>query len=143
MQQQIRIKGVTPSSVALFTGTLSLIVGLVLAVAAMFEIWAAGTVASDSILAGLLFGMSTGILALIVVPLAYFGVGWLVGYVQGLILNVALAMMGGVSIDAVTTTTSQPSFAGEPEQEPVQPAPAGDPATAFGERIPVRDKDRK
>lgn len=91
-----RVVGVKPTSFAVVVGTFWSIVGL--AVAIMFSVRTTVEMSdsTDSLLAGLTFGLASGVVAIIVVPLVYFAFGWVVGLVQGFILNVVVESAGGL-----------------------------------------------
>lgn len=93
-----RVTGVKASTVALFEGFFAGLIGL--AVAILFSI--ANTVelaeSTDSVLAGFTFGLAAGAVAIIVTPLIYFGIGWIIGYIHGFIINWLLAESGGIAL---------------------------------------------
>ena len=92
------VVGVGVNSVGIFFGTFWSIVGLVIAVGHSLR----GTVAfaqeTQSILTGLTFGLAAGIVAVIVVPLAYFALGWVVGALYGLLFNAVATSSGGIQV---------------------------------------------
>lgn len=93
-----RVAGVKPTSWAIVVGTFWAIVGL--AVAILFSLNATVEFANetDSVLAGLTFGLAAGAVAVIVTPLVYFAIGWVVGVIQGYIFNVVLRSAGGLVV---------------------------------------------
>jgi hypothetical protein len=97
-ENNVTIRGIKPSTVALFFGTFGAILGLVVAILNMLYSTSAATNATDSLLQGLLFGLGVGALTLLLVPAVYFAVGWLIGYLQGIILNAVLRSSGGVEL---------------------------------------------
>lgn len=92
------VVGVKASSIAMFEGTLAGIIGLGVAIiyslGRTFELAAS----TNSVLSGLAFGLATGIVSIVVLPLVYFGVGWLFGYLHGWIFNTVVASSGGIEI---------------------------------------------
>lgn len=98
-EKTLRVRGVKASTVAMFEGTLASIVGL--AIAILFSLQATVDMAesTQSVLRGFAFGLGTGIVSIVVLPLIYFGIGWLVGYLHGWIFNMVLASSGGVQFD--------------------------------------------
>jgi hypothetical protein len=45
------------------------------------------------------FGLATGIVSILVIPLVYFGIGWVIGVVQGWVFNVIVGAAGGLVLD--------------------------------------------
>lgn len=93
-----RIVSLKPTSVAMFQGAFAAVVGL--GVAIIYSIRATIGLANEtnSVLAGMAFGLSVGALSIIVLPLIYFAIGWLVGLVQGWFYNFVLGASGGVVV---------------------------------------------
>lgn len=92
----LRVTGVKPSTIAMVQGTFALLVGLVAAI--LFSVsatvhWAQET---ESVLRGLTFGMASGFIAIIGVPIVYFAIGWLLGWMQGFVINAVIGMSGGI-----------------------------------------------
>lgn len=94
-----KLTGLRAGSVAMFEGTFAALVGL--AVAILYSL--SGTIeltqATNSVLTGLAFGLTAGIVALVVVPLVYFAFGWVIGYLHGFIFNVVAGASGGIDLD--------------------------------------------
>lgn len=94
-----KLTGVRAGSIAMFEGTFAAIVGL--AVAILYSL--SGTIelakSTSSVLTGLAFGLTAGIVALVTVPLVYFAIGWVVGYVHGFVFNVVAGTSGGIDLD--------------------------------------------
>ena len=93
-----KITAVKASSIAMFEGTLAAAIGLFFAV-----LWSLNTTikvadATNSTLHGLTFGLATGIVSIIVVPLIYFGMGWVVGFLHGWIFNAVAKSSGGIDV---------------------------------------------
>ncbi len=91
-----RVVGVKPTSFATVIGTFWSIVGLGVAVLYSLRTSVEMAESTDSVLAGLTFGLASGVVAIIVVPLVYFAFGWIVGLVQGFVLNVVVESAGGL-----------------------------------------------
>lgn len=91
-----RVVGVKPTSWAMVVGTFWSIIGL--AVAIMFSLRTTVSIAdsTSSVLAGLTFGLASGVIAIIVVPFVYFAIGWVIGVLQGFVLNVVIRSAGGL-----------------------------------------------
>jgi hypothetical protein len=98
-KNSLRITGVNAGTIAMFEGTLAGIIGL--GVAIMFSLGKtiAITASTSSVLAGFAFGISAGIVSIILLPLIYFGMGWIVGYIHGWIFNVVASSSGGIVVE--------------------------------------------
>ena len=79
--------GLRPNSVAVVSGISWATIGL--AVAVLYSVSSTVNMAAQtkSVLAGLTFGLASGVVAIIVVPLVYFALGWVVGLIKGYLLN--------------------------------------------------------
>lgn len=86
------------TSLAAFQGTFAAVFGLGVAILHSLDSVAEMTAATDSVLQGLAFGLATGIVAIIVLPLVYFAIGWVLGLIQGWIFNVVLGTTGGLVV---------------------------------------------
>jgi len=95
----LKVKGVDAGTVALFEGTLAGIIGLGVAILFSLEKTVELADATNSVLKGMAFGISAGIVSIIVLPLLYFGFGWVVGYIHGWIFNVVAAGSGGINLN--------------------------------------------
>ncbi len=91
-----KVVGIKSSTLAVFEGTFMGILGL--GVAILHSLRATVDVANEtqSVLGGLAFGLATGIVSIIVLPLVYFGIGWVFGYLHGFIFNVVAETSGGL-----------------------------------------------
>lgn len=91
-----RVVSIRPSSIAMLQGTFAAIAGLVAAI--IFSLGNAIDIAenTNTILGGLTLGVAAGALSIIVVPLVYFGIGWVVGFLQGFVLNFLIETSGGI-----------------------------------------------
>ncbi len=98
-KSNLKIVGIKPSTVAMFEGVFFAIVGLGIAIFHTLSNTFAFAQATDSVFAGLAFGMATGIVSIIVVPFVYFGIGWLIGYLNGWVINAVMATSGGIMLD--------------------------------------------
>lgn len=95
---QKTIIGVKRSSIAMFEATFGAAVGLFVAVMYSLNSTVAIAESTNSVLKGLSFGLATGVIAIIVVPLIYFGIGWVVGYVHGWLFNCIAQSSGGITV---------------------------------------------
>lgn len=92
------IVGVKPSTIALVQATFGAVLGLGIAVLRSLQATVAFGKETESVLAGLSFGVASGIVLVIVLPLVYFGIGWLLGYLNGWVLNFVVRASGGVVV---------------------------------------------
>lgn len=98
-KSSIKIIGVKASTIAMFEGTLGAILGLGIAIIYSLNTTIKLAEKTDSVFAGLSFGVAAGVVSIIVLPLVYFGLGWIVGYVHGWMFNVVAGTSGGIEID--------------------------------------------
>ncbi len=98
-KSSMKIVGVKPSTVAMYQGVFASVIGLAVAILHTMSKTFALTAATDSVFAGLTFGLAIGIVSIVVVPLVYFGIGWVVGYLNGWIINAIMQNSGGIEID--------------------------------------------
>lgn len=93
-----RITGVKTSSLAMYEGVFAAILGLGIAV--MYSLRNSVEIANstDSVLAGLAFGMTAGIVSILVLPLIYFAFGWVIGMLHGFVFNVISETSGGIVV---------------------------------------------
>lgn len=91
-----KVVGIKSSSLAVFEGTFLGILGL--GVAIIHSLRTTVDIASEtqSVLSGMAFGLATGVVSIIVLPLIYFGLGWVIGYIHGFIFNVVAETSGGL-----------------------------------------------
>lgn len=94
-----RVVSIKPSSIAMLQGTFAAAVGLVIAILYAMRSSIEIGQETESVLAGLTFGLAAGALAIFVVPLVYFGLGWVVGWVQGFVLNFVIETAGGIELN--------------------------------------------
>ncbi len=94
----LKITGIKASTLALFEGTLASIIGLWVAVLYSLNTTIKLAESTNSYLAGLAFGITAGIVSIIVLPFIYFGIGWVIGYLHGFIFNVIVASSGGIEL---------------------------------------------
>lgn len=95
---KLNVVGVRASSVAMFEGTFAAIIGLGIAILFSLESTVELAASTGSVLAGMAFGLGAGIVSIIVLPLIYFGLGWLFGYVHGWVFNVVARNSGGIEL---------------------------------------------
>lgn len=93
-----RLTQIKATSLANFQGTSAAILGLGVAVLRSMESTTRVAESTNSVLTGLAFGLAAGIVSIIVLPLIYFAIGWVLGVVQGWIYNVVLGASGGLVI---------------------------------------------
>lgn len=93
-----RVTGVVATSIAMYEGVFASLIGLFIAI-----LWSLRTTVdianqTQSVLAGLTFGLTAGIVSIIVLPLIYFGIGWVIGLIHGAIFNIVAGTAGGIGI---------------------------------------------
>ncbi len=98
-QYNKRVVNVKPTSIAMLQGVFGAVAGF--AVAVIFSLNAFIDIADStvSVLGGLALGLTAGALAILVVPLVYFGIGWVIGLIQGFVLNVLIETSGGIEVN--------------------------------------------
>jgi hypothetical protein len=91
-----KVVGIKSATLATFVGSFWAIIGL--GVALMHSLRTTIDVAesTQSVISGLAFGLATGVVSIIVLPLIYFGIGWVIGYLQGFVFNVVAETSGGL-----------------------------------------------
>lgn len=94
-----RIISIKPTSIAMLQGTFASIIGLWVAIVFSLNTTVDIANSTQSVLAGLTFGVASGAAAIIVVPLVYFGIGWIIGLIQGLIINFVVESSGGIEVE--------------------------------------------
>lgn len=93
-----RLTEIKATSLATFQGTFAAILGLGVAILRSLEATVDVAEATDSVLTGMAFGLAAGVVSIIVVPLIYFAIGWVLGLIQGWIYNVVLGASGGLVV---------------------------------------------
>lgn len=93
-----KIVGIKSSTLAVFEGTFLGIIGLGVAILHSLNTTVDVANETQSVLSGMAFGLATGFVSIIVLPLVYFGIGWLFGYMHGFIFNVVAETSGGLLI---------------------------------------------
>jgi hypothetical protein len=91
-----RVVGIKSSTLAVFEGTFMGILGLGVAILYSMRTTVDIAAATDSVLSGLAFGLATGVVSILVLPLIYFGIGWIFGYLHGFVFNVIAESSGGL-----------------------------------------------
>lgn len=94
-----RVVGVKSSSLALFEGTFAGVAGLGVAILHSLRTTVEMAESTQSVLGGLAFGLTTGIVSILVLPFLYFGIGWVVGYLHGFVFNVIAESSGGIVLN--------------------------------------------
>ena len=95
---QVNITGVNAGTIALFEGTFAAAIGLFIAILYSLRVTFELSEETNSLLAGLSLGLLSGAVGLIVLPFIYFAVGWLIGYLHGIIFNAVINVSGGIGI---------------------------------------------
>ena len=95
---EVTITGVRASTVALFEGTFAAALGLFVAILYALRVTVNLSQETSSVLAGLSLGLAAGAISIIVLPMVYFAIGWLVGYLHGAVFNAIARTSGGIDI---------------------------------------------
>lgn len=93
-KDEVTITGVKASTIAMFEGTLFAAIGLFVALLFALRASINLTQETSSVLAGMSFGLATGAIGMVVLPLVYFAIGWLLGYLHGAIFNTVMSWSG-------------------------------------------------
>lgn len=93
-----KVVGIKSSTLATFIGTFWGIFGLGVAIMHSLRTTVEIADATESVLSGFAFGLATGVVSIIVLPLIYFGIGWVIGYLNGFIFNVIAETSGGLTL---------------------------------------------
>jgi hypothetical protein len=93
-----RVVGIKSSTLATFVGSFWGIMGLGVAILHSLRTTIDVAESTQSVIGGLAFGLATGVVSIIVLPLIYFGIGWVFGYLWGFIFNVVAETSGGLVV---------------------------------------------
>lgn len=93
-----RVAGVSTASVAVFEGVFFGTIGLIVAILRALENTFEYTESSLNLLKGMAFGLGTGVVMVVLLPIIYFALGAVVGAVHGVIYNYVASQMGGITI---------------------------------------------
>ncbi len=93
-----RVVNIKPTSIALLQGVFMAVLGLGVAIMASLNTTVSIAQSTDSVLAGLTLGIARGAIAILIVPFVYFGIGWVIGFFQGFILNFLIEASGGIEV---------------------------------------------
>lgn len=94
-----RITHIKASSLASFQGAFGSLLGLGVAILHSIDSVAKVAESTNSVLRGMAFGLASGVVSIIVVPLVYFAIGWIIGYLQAIVFNAVLATSGGLVVE--------------------------------------------
>lgn len=97
--RSLKVTGVKASTLAMFEGTFAGVIGLGVAILYSLNTTVKLANSTNSVLTGLAFGITAGIVSILVLPFIYFGIGWVVGYLHGFIFNVIVTSSGGIGLD--------------------------------------------
>lgn len=95
---EMKVRKVDSMSVAKFGGTLGALWGLLVAILRTISYSVSFGQANDTVLGALAFGLTIGIFAIVVVPLIYFAIGWVIGLFYGWLYNIVAGNSGGISL---------------------------------------------
>lgn len=96
---EVRVTGVKATTIAAFESTLFGLIGLVTAIVYSFGALIDYAVETDSVLRGLTFGIAQGILVIILLPIIYAVVGWVIGLIHGWLFNAVAKSSGGIVLE--------------------------------------------
>ena len=91
-----RVNGVKTSTWGMFQGVFFGVIGLGVAILHSLNATVDYAQETSSVLGGFAFGLATGIVSILVLPLIYFAFGWVIGMVQGFVFNVIAESSGGI-----------------------------------------------
>ncbi len=91
-----RVVGIKTSTLATFEGTFFGIIGLGVAIMHSLRTTVEVAESTQSVISGMAFGLATGIVSIIVLPLIYFAIGWVFGALHGFVFNVVAESSGGL-----------------------------------------------
>lgn len=94
----LKVVGVKASTLAMFEGTLAAVIGLGVAIFYSLNATVQLAESTNSVLGGLALGIGAGVVSILVLPLIYFGIGWVVGYLHGWIFNAIAGSSGGIEL---------------------------------------------
>ena len=95
----LRIVGVKPTTVGMLQGTTFFLVGLMVAITHTVSSTVQWAESTESVLRGLGLGLAGGFIAIVCVPLIYFAIGWVLGSLQGVIINALVSISGGIVVE--------------------------------------------
>lgn len=128
-ERDVMVTGIKASTVAMFEGVFGAILGVVVSALYLLQGTVAYTNSTNSLIQGLLFGLTIGAMSVIVLPIIYFAIGWVIGYINGFVFNLVLRSSGGISIGVTpneetsemagyAATQAQPTFGEKIERRP-------------------------
>jgi uncharacterized membrane protein len=138
-REEIRVARVNPRSLALFIGLFVAAFGVVAAVVAWLGLVINYSVATDTLLRGLLLGIAPGLLAVITTGILYYVAGWIVGYVTAVLFNWVVQSSGGMEIATKDLSESEAEREAEPARGTATPRRA---EPTFGETVAPKDEDQ-
>ncbi len=94
----LRIVGVKPTTVGMLQGTTFFLVGLMVAITHTVSSTVQWAESTESVLRGLALGLAGGFIAIVCVPIIYFAIGWVLGSLQGIIINAIVGISGGIVV---------------------------------------------
>jgi vacuolar-type H+-ATPase subunit I/STV1 len=80
-------------------GTTFFLVGLMVAITHTVSSTVQWAESTESVLRGLALGLAGGFIAIVCVPLIYFAIGWVLGSLQGIIINALVSISGGIVVE--------------------------------------------
>lgn len=92
-----RIVQIKATTLATFEGTFAALLGLGIAIIYSLNTTVDIAASTNSVLKGLAFGLTTGIISIMILPFIYFAFGWIIGLFHGWVFNIVLGASGGVA----------------------------------------------
>ena len=92
----LRVTGLKVSTAGMLQGTFFALLGLAVAISSSISTIIKFAESTESVLRGLTFGLAHGLVVIIILPLIYFAIGWVIGVFYGFIINTVLKSSGGL-----------------------------------------------
>lgn len=94
-----RVTRIHATTLATFQGTFASLIGLGVAILFSLQTTIQTAQATESVLRGMAFGLTAGVISIIVLPFIYFVFGWVIGLLQAWVYNAVLGAAGGIVFD--------------------------------------------
>lgn len=94
-----RVTRIHATTLATFQGTFASLIGLGVAILFSLQTTIQTAQATESVLRGMAFGLTAGVISIIVLPFVYFVFGWVIGLLQAWVYNAVLGAAGGIVFD--------------------------------------------
>lgn len=94
-----RVTRIHATTLATFQGTFASLIGLGVAILFSLQTTIQTAQETESVLRGMAFGLTAGVISIIVLPFVYFVFGWVIGLLQAWVYNAVLGAAGGIVFD--------------------------------------------